>query len=231
MSRMRMWWGLCVAAGAVMLAMTVMMGAVPGQVACDGDLSLGAMLRFELVRSPADIDALFGGDPCRATLAGALDAMNRIDVKAFIPAFTLFQIFAAGAMCGRGRELAYAVIAAAMVAGACDLLEDRILFSIADQVRSGGSTYAVPFTMLSAFVHAKFALLAIAAVLLGLLARRESGWLAKFGGLTMIAGGLCSLAGTILPALLSTGLVLAWAVLLLIAVMGAVRSMRADAPI
>lgn len=226
----RLWWVLCVVAGLAMLAMIVMMGMVPGQLACDGDPSLGAVLRLELVRSPADIDALFGNAPCRAVLADAMDAVNRIDVLAFIPAFTLFQIFAALAMRGRGRALAYAIVAAAVVAGVCDLLEDQILFSITREVRDIEHWYTVPFGMLAAFVHAKFALLAVAAVLLGLLVRRGSGSIARFGGPAMIAGGLSSLAGAIWPALLAPGLTVAWGIVLLVAIIRSARSTRIEAP-
>ncbi len=225
----RLWWALCVAAGLVMLAMILMMGAVPGQLACDGDRSLGAILRLELVRSPSEIEALFGKGPCRAALADAMDAVNRIDVRGFIPAFTLFQIFAAFAMRGRGRGLVYVIFAAAMVAGVCDLFEDQILFSIARQVRDVEHWYTVPFAMLAALVHTKFALLAIAALLLGLLVGRGNGRIARFGGLAMVAGGLSSLAGAIWPVLLAPGLTLAWSILLLVAVIGLVRPMRTEA--
>jgi hypothetical protein len=217
-------WALCAAAGAAVIGITLLMGSIEGAQACDDVRSPGAMIRFEWVRTPAEVQALFGEEPCRSQLAAAMDGMNRIDGAAFIPAFTLFQLFAAWALRGHGRRLAAAVALAAVVAALCDWGEDSLLFAI---------TAALPgeqaqIDQLFWLVRAKFALLALAAGGLGLLLTRTCG-ASRWLGFAMIAGGAVALAGLADPRLLGAGIGLAWTALLAAAVLHTLRGTRSAA--
>lgn len=209
----RIAWSLCAAAGVAVIAIARLMGGLEG---CDG--LPGAVIRFEWVRTPAEVDALFGRGTCRSTLAAAMDRLNRIDSLAFIPAFTLFQLFAAWALRSHGRRLAGAVAAAAVVAALCDWGEDRLLFAITAAL-PGDQSLIDPLFWL---VRAKFALLGLAAAGLGLLFTRTGG-AARWIGFAMIACGAVALAGLADPRLLGPAIGLAWAALLLAAVIGVFR--------
>ena len=62
-------WRLCLAAGGLVIVIQAVMATVEGTEACGGDSSPESMLVFELVRNPADVDTLFGEDPCRSRLS------------------------------------------------------------------------------------------------------------------------------------------------------------------
>ncbi len=209
----RLAWMLCLAAGLVLVGLTILLGGVEGMRACDGGTALDPMIRFEWVRSVTDVQALFGDEPCRSTLAAAMDRANRIDIFAYIPTFTLFQLLAAWALRGAGRRIALTASVAAIVAALCDQAEDQILLAI---------TAALPgeqgqIDLLFWLVRVKFALLAFAAACIGLLlvrARDATRW----HGLAMIGAAAVALAGLAEPRLLTAGIGLAWAALLFAAV-------------
>lgn len=209
----RIAWSLCAAAGVAVIVIARLMGGLEG---CDG--LPGAVIRFEWVRTPAEVDALFGRGMCRSTLVAGMDRLNRIDSLAFIPAFTLFQLFAAWALRSHGRRLAGAVTAAAVVAALCDWGEDRLLFAITAGL-PGDQSLIDPLFWL---VRVKFALLALAAAGLGLLLTRTGGAPRWIGWLMMTCGAV-ALAGLADPRLLGPAIGLAWAGLLGAAVLNVVR--------
>jgi hypothetical protein len=211
-------WILCLVAGVALVALTVVMGAAGGVRACDGITSPDAMIRFEWVRTVEEVRTLFGDEPCRSSLAAAMDRMNRIDVLAFIPAFTLFQIFAALALRGSGKGVAMAALAAAIVAAICDQWEDQILLAITGALPGEQAMIDRLFWL----VRIKFALLASAAACLGLLLARSRG-AARWLGMAMILGAVIALAGLAQPQLLTPGIALAWAALLIAAAVQVVR--------
>ena len=131
----RLAWSLCLAAGLVLVGFTILLGSVENMRACDGVTALDPMIRFEWVRTDDDVRALFGEEPCRSTLAAAMDRSNRIDVFAYIPTFTLFQLLAVWALRRHGRRLAIAAAVAAIVAALCDQAEDQILLAITAALR------------------------------------------------------------------------------------------------
>ena len=219
----RLTWGLCIIAAVVMTVVMVLMGQVPHQLACDGDAVLPPILRFEWMTSTADLASLFGDDPCRSQLSAAMDAVNRIDVMAYIPAFTAFQLLAAWALRWDGRLLAIVAINAAIIAAGCDLLEDRTLFLMSWTARSGQVPDAALFAQLFWFVRVKFGLLAIAAILLGWLVGRRAGPGWQVARWLMVAGGTVGLAGLVWPQLLAPGIGAAWAVLMVVAIVRVIR--------
>lgn len=227
MTGTRLLWALCLISALVMIGAMVAMGQVPHQTACDGDAPLRSILRFEWLTSGAQFQQLFGAEPCRSQLALAMDGVNRIDVMAYIPAFTAFQLFAAWAMRGHGRLAALFVVNAALVAAGCDMLEDRVLFNLAAIARMGdGVVDPVWFGQLFWFVRVKFGLLALAAIALGWLVGKRSGLGWSAARWLMAIGGVVGLAGLVWPHLLAPGIGVAWAALFVVAIMGAVRLQR-----
>lgn len=214
----RIAWTLCAVAGAAVIGITVLMGAVEGVEACDGVHSPGPVIRFEWVRTVQDVQTLFGEEPCRSRLAAGMDRVNRIDLAAFIPAFTLFQLFAAWALRGHGRVLATFVAMAAFVAALCDVAEDRLLLAMTAAL-PGQQALIDPLFWL---VRAKFGLLAVAAAGLGLLLTRSAG-VPRWIGYVMIACGAAALAGLADPRLLGPAIGVAWAALLAAALIGVFR--------
>lgn len=214
----RIAWTSCAAAGAAVIGITVLMGGVEGIEACDRVQSPGPVIRFEWVRTPAEVQALFGEEPCRSRLAAAMDRVNRIDSYAFIPAFTLFQLFAAWALRGSGRGVAAAVALAAAVAALCDWGEDSLLFAITASLPGEQAQIDRLFWL----VRAKFALLALAAGGLGLLLTRTGG-ASRWIGCVMIGCGAAALAGLAEPRLLGPAIGLAWAALLAAAMTMVIR--------
>ena len=210
-------WTLCLLAGIVVAALTVLIGSVNPQ-ACDGNAAFDPVTRFQWVRSVADVQALFGAEPCRSTLAAALDRVNRIDLIAYIPAFTLFQLFAAAALTKRGRTLARVAAIAAIAAAICDVIEDNILLGITAALPGDQASIDTLFW----FPRLKYALLAGAAGCLGLLLARER-HAARWCGLAMVAGGGVALIGLFAPRLLSAGIGAAWAALLVAALLQVLR--------
>ena len=227
---MRRWfWLLAVFAGVAVGIGAAAIGNVPHQVACDGNHGLAAILRFELATSPADVAALFGSGQCMRLLTAAMDAVNRIDSAAFIPAFTVFQVTAALALRGYhaghagSRLLALAVINMALVAGGLDMMENFRLFAIGWTVQAGNPVSSAAVEPLFWVVRAKFALLALAAGGLGVLVSRLGGRTMMVAGVAIIAGAACALAGVMAHALLTPGIAAAWIMMWLVAIAQTIR--------
>jgi hypothetical protein len=91
------------------------------------------VLDFEFARTAADLDRAFGplGDDCRMPRAEALEAINRLDAAAFIPAYTLFGVFAAIFLTGGlFRALTFAALASSLTALAADYVETLVLLDV-----------------------------------------------------------------------------------------------------
>lgn len=219
-------WLLCLTAAAVMVGAMVAMGGVPNQQACGGDSPLSAILAFEWVRSPTELATFFGQDPCRTALATAMDAVNRIDVMVYIPAFTAFQLFAAWALRANGRLVGILAINCALVAAGCDLLEDSQLFLLSWAARADNAADPDALASLFWLVRTKFALLAFNGLVFGWLVGcwPGRGWMAARW--LMVGGGLVGLAGLAMPQYLSAGIGLVWLVLLIVALVRTVRPAR-----
>eukprot|EP01030_Chromulinospumella_sphaerica_P022589 gene22589-22575_t len=93
----RLWAILASIAGLASLAVTVAFRLL-GPVRAAGDcMASGAVIQFEFARKAEDLTNIFGEaiDPCRGLTIDAVDAVNQLDVAAYIPSYTLFAIFAA----------------------------------------------------------------------------------------------------------------------------------------
>jgi hypothetical protein len=155
-------WAIATAAfGVATLILSVGFGLLPQWRAAAGAcLASGAVIQFELARDAIDLAAIFGvpGSECRQLSVTAMDAVNTLDMWAFIPAYTLFCVSGAlfladGALM---RPLAFAAVASAVLAAAADYLETTTLLAITRDVERGA--VLLPYSQLGAW--AKFALLA-----------------------------------------------------------------------
>lgn len=128
----RFWAALTAIAGVVTLGVVVAFQALPEVTAAGACASGDAVLRFEVARTLADLEAVFGpaGGECRAKVVAAMDAINTLDVWLFIPAYTAFVACAALFLSGGAlRAAAWLAIAAAAVALAADYVETLALLS------------------------------------------------------------------------------------------------------
>ncbi|MEQ1756152.1 MAG: hypothetical protein ABL973_18670 [Micropepsaceae bacterium] len=106
-----------------------MLGEVKAAQACNAG---EAVIRFELARSIDTLLAIFGPveSACRGKIIAAVDAVNTLDIHAFIPSYTAFAVFAALFLSvGRLVPLALAAIVAALVACAADYVETLSLLA------------------------------------------------------------------------------------------------------
>lgn len=149
-----------VAFGVLTLGLFVVFALLPETAAAGACLPAGSVVQFELARDAADLLGIFGapGSECRSLAVAAMDAVNTVDVWAFIPAYTLFCIAAAlfltdGALL---RPLTIAAVAAAVLAAASDYLETLTLLAITPSIDDAEAL--LPYSQLGAW--SKFALLA-----------------------------------------------------------------------
>ena len=128
----RLWAILTAIAGIVALGVTIAFQTLPEVKAAGACVASDAVLRFEFARTPGDLDAIFGpaGGDCRALVVAAMDAINRLDVLVFIPAYTAFVSFAALFLSeGKFRWLTAMAIVAAAIALSADYVETLGLLS------------------------------------------------------------------------------------------------------
>lgn len=214
------WWPACLVAGVCVIFVQGFMGTVENTEPCGSTDGMPAILAFELVRTPEDVDALFGSEPCRGQLTGAMDQINTIDIFAFIPAFTSFLILGALAMQGSGRWIALLAVLAALAAGLCDQAEDQILLKITASLPGTQSQIGWLFWI----VRGKFALLGVAPILIGFLMQRLDR-MEKTLGVIMIVGGVVAVAGTFGSyGLMMPGIGVGWVALLIAATKNSFRS-------
>ncbi len=122
-------------------------------------LPAGAVVQFELARNGEELAAIFGaGDAsCGPRVIAAMDAINRLDLLAFIPSYTTFALAAALFLAGGAlRPLSIVAAAAALGAAAGDYLETTTLLKITQTL---GAPEAL-LGMSQAGAWSKFALLA-----------------------------------------------------------------------
>lgn len=108
------------------MACSYAFGRIPGLVACGPTGDNGPIIAWELARTPAEVAALFGVDPCRSTLIAAQRTALWLDGFGFIPAYTAFLSLAAWAAAGRR---AWPIVTALLVAGVADEVEGVLLFA------------------------------------------------------------------------------------------------------
>lgn len=129
----RIWAILTTLAGLATLAVTMMFQALP-EVSAGHAAECYAtppVIAFEFARTVDQASALFGAGNCRGMTLTAMDAINRLDMAAYIPAYTLFAVFGAiFAARGARPRLALLAILAAITALVADYVETSTLLVI-----------------------------------------------------------------------------------------------------
>jgi hypothetical protein len=93
----RLWAILASVAGLVSLGVTIAFRLLEPVRTAGQCMADGAVLAFEFALKAQELTNIFGepGDPCRPLTINAVDAINQLDVIAYIPSYSLFAIFAA----------------------------------------------------------------------------------------------------------------------------------------
>ncbi|WP_395645141.1 hypothetical protein [Terricaulis sp.] len=159
MTAVRGWAIATLVAGVAALAMFVAFARLSEMQAAAQCLPAGSVVQFELAENTDQLETIFGaaGSECRALTVPAMDAVNRLDLIAFIPIYTLFCIFGALYIAGGGlRPLSVAAIGAALIAAGGDYLETTTLLKITQHIDAPGQL--LKMSTLGAWT--KFALLA-----------------------------------------------------------------------
>ena len=176
-------WRWCVASGCLAFLCSWLFGRIPGLVACGPSHGLGPIIAFELARSPSEVAALFGSDPCRSTLVGAQKTGLLLDAFGFIPSYTAFLIFAARAAAGAWRWH-WMIVAALLIAGLCDEIEGGLLYAILLDLPGTTGLLGALFWA----VHIKFALLGLGTLAIGGVVVMSPRFFAKLLGLFVAIG-------------------------------------------
>jgi hypothetical protein len=192
-----------------LLALTVLSLSLPAPPVC-GDLpkTYPTIIAFELVRSVADLHAIFGdtANACRVAIAKQVDYVNTIDSFVFIPVYGLFLIFFY--LGARERNPAVAALAVIITVVAClaDYVENFALFHL-----SADPDHANWIPLLIGATEAKWIGLPLAALLSVFLL---GGWL-RWVALILCGIGFAAATTTVLtPAVigpyLSNAVALGW---------------------
>ncbi len=124
MSGARLWSWLAILGGMATLAIFVGFNFLPAVTAVYAPGTLGeAVSAFQRAASMADLVAVFG-DPPSAALLAAQDAVNRLDLYGFVPAYTLFLVAGAAMLAGGARQpMAWLAIGPALFGAGADAVE------------------------------------------------------------------------------------------------------------
>ncbi|MDB5469580.1 MAG: hypothetical protein JWR84_1140 [Caulobacter sp.] len=220
----RLWAILAGVAGLVSLAVTVAFRLLGPVKAAAGCLSDGAVIQFEFARKAQELTNIFGDpvDPCRGLSIDAVDAINQLDVAAYIPSYTLFAIFAALFVSGGKLRLPILLaILAAVVALAADYVETFTLLKITPTLEPQAAL--LPTSSTAAWV--KFAALAAHALILAAvcLEKPPRRWILGILLLAPAVGVLAAFSDARNLNLLTLSFLLAWLPLLGLAIWRAVR--------
>ena len=130
-------WRICLGAGLVILVLTVMSSQQSLARACGGLAeNYAPMLAFELARSEADLQLIFGppGSSCHSQMIARMDSINWLDVLVFIPAYGTFLVGFFLAMRARNVTLASLGVKLSIAAIVTDYLENLCLMLLTPQL-------------------------------------------------------------------------------------------------
>lgn len=155
--------------GLVTLGVTIAFQQLAAVKAAGTCMGPGSVVQFEFARTPADLAAVFGPAVCRQPVIAGMDAVNLLDIAAYIPSYTAFAILAALWLGGRSR-LALAAIGLAVVAFIADMVETTTLLQITKDIAAAGPL--LPRSSTAAWI--KFAALGAHALMLALVCLRAA---------------------------------------------------------
>lgn len=226
----RLWAILTVLAGVAVIGVTLGFAALPevtaGQPQCYARTP--PVIAFEFARTVAEASALFGDGDCRQTRLTAMDAINRLDIAGYIPAYSLFAVFGAiFAARGARPRLALLAILAAIGAFAADMVETTTLLAITKDMAAATDAMTV---RASTAAWTKFGLLAVyAALMVGVcLTAAPRRWIVGLAFALPVLGTIAAAVDTdrLTPAM-TLGTTLAWTLLLVFAVKEAIWPVKA----
>jgi hypothetical protein len=209
------------AAGLLVLAVTLF-SATQAPVQPCGNLpqNYAPIIAFELARSPADLDAIFGTqEPCRTTVVERMDAINLVDVLVYIPVYGVFMAFFFLGMRGRHASLGTLGFRIAVAAALGDFAENACLMNLTPQLDPA----SIWFTLLPWATGIKWLGLGVAGAIAAAIFVKSSGarlW-NYLAALLCAAAFLSTVAAIAAPAmfgpLVSLGVGLSWLVYLVTA--------------
>lgn len=129
----RLAWRLCCGTGLLIVILILVSGQQEPPQPCGGlNPNYAPIIAFELVRSEADLQALFGteDDLCRAEMIARMDAINWIDVLVFIPIYGAFLLFFFMGMQERNVFLGRIGVKLAVAAIVTDYVENLCLMQV-----------------------------------------------------------------------------------------------------
>jgi hypothetical protein len=224
--RVRSLWILCVAFGAGVIAFVVWFGGVIPTQTCDGAQPPGgALMAYQLSRTPAEIEAVFGreGDPCRPGMIAAMDRANRVDLIGFIATYNAFLAFFFLALLRAGAgNIARAGLVAVLATALFDGLETATQLYITGSLPGSG----MALMLLTIGSRGKFLGLAFVSLCAGAAMIGRGRSLGRVVGAVTILGAVLVVVGLASPAArpaLSAGSAIAWTLLLLYAIAAALR--------
>lgn len=225
----RLWAILAGFFGLVSLGVTVAFRLLGPVTAAKGCMTDGAVIQFEFARKAEQLTEIFGNpvDPCRGLNIDAMDAVNQLDVIAYIPSYTLFAICAALFISGgRLRLPILLAILAAAIALVADYVETFTLLAITPALEPQAAL--LPTSSTAAWT--KFAALAAHALILGAvcLEKPPRRWILGIVLLAPAIGVLAAFTDAQNLWLLTIGFLLAWLPLLGLAIWRAARPQPAD---
>lgn len=222
----RIWAVATIVTGVITLGISVAFGMLPEVQAAGECFQRGAVIQFEFARNLVDLIAIFGEpqSACRPLVVTAMDAVNHLDVWAFIPAYTLFCICAALFLANGvwQRPLVIIAIGAALLAAAGDYLETVTLLGLTQTLDAPGGL--LQYSQLGAW--SKFALLAANAAFCAGICYLSEHKRYTLGAILMLPtfGVLAAAYDHVaLSTLMGAGFAVAWVSLLVAAVVSVVR--------
>jgi hypothetical protein len=225
---------ISLAAGLLVLAVTLM-SATSEPVRPCGNLpqNYAPIIAFELARSAADLDAIFGTtEPCRSAMVERMDAVNVVDVLVYIPAYGAFMAFFFLGMRGHHAALGTLGFRTSIVAVLGDYAENLCLMSLTPAL-DPASTW---FALLPWATAVKWLALGVAAAIAATIYFRASRARALniFAGLVCAAAFVSTAAAMAKPAmfgpLVGLGVGVSWLVYLSTAAVAAWRPAAGTAP-
>lgn len=203
------------------LAITVAFRMLPQVKTASSCMASDDVLKFELATKMSDLDAIFGPPSCTPVVVAAMDAVNHLDIAAYIPTYTAFCICAALWLGGRLRApLVLAAVALAVVAFAADMVETTGLLQVTRDLNAAEPLLG----RISTAAWIKFGALALNALALGLICLSSEPRRLILGVLLLLP-----VIGTALAyldhsrlGLMTLGFVLSWTPMMLLAIRDAV---------
>lgn len=182
---------------------------------------------LEMARSAEDIDAVLGppGDPFREQRASQMDRGNRFDFV-FLTIYSAFMAaFFVATYRATGHRRWFAPVVLAIAAGACDAVENYLLFGIVSGEKTEAWIGLLPYAVWGKF----FAIMICILLAARYIQKSRSGVLVLLGWVA-IAGALSVAAARYAPAqygwLLGYGIGAGWLVMALYALLRALKSSR-----